>query len=86
TTGGDAGSDEPTMVGTGPDTPVSSDDLPGSDDPASVVHEPDAGEPPVEETDTEPASASGLDGGLLAAIAAGLVGLVFAGWWLRRDA
>ena len=78
TTGGESDSEEPTMVGANPDEPISYG--------------------PEGETDEELADNSGmvdgdpvvardsLDSRLIVLMGLGLVALLVAGWWLRRDA
>lgn len=91
TTGGDSGSQEPTMTGTGPDTPVDDDaageDQAELDEPAGVAQPGGESSDTVTRTDTEPVAVRrGVDGRLVAAMLAGFAALAGFGWWLRRDA
>lgn len=77
-TGGEAGSEEPTMVGAGPDEPISYGPEGETDeelaDNSGMV-------------DSDPVVArNGLDSRLIVLMGLGLVALLVASWWLRRDA
>lgn len=83
TTGGESDSDEPTMV-SGGDEPISY----GADGETDEELADNSGLVDGATTlDGEPAAArGGLDGWLIALLVVGVLALMVAGWWLRRDA